>query len=151
MPEHLKGLPKLRRRCSRSPRVNSIRTLENINMTKPAYIPALTAVALIFSLTSAAWAQQPASGAQEPPQAQRSQPVANQGPMTLRRVFDRADQNGDGRLTRREAKGWLPITYESFEQIDTDRLGSISFDQFVAFTNERMKGNLTDYIITQQF
>ena len=51
-------------------------------------------------------------------------------------------------MTKDEAKGHLPITYASFEEIDTDKRGWISFDQFMAFTNKRVQKQ-TDDILTQ--
>jgi Ca2+-binding EF-hand superfamily protein len=56
---------------------------------------------------------------------------------TVSAMFALADQNGDGRLTRDEAKGRLPLTYANFERIDAARRGSIGFEQFLAYTQER--------------
>jgi len=52
-------------------------------------------------------------------------------------LFAMADQNKDGQLTRDEARGHLPLTYANFERIDTAKRGWISFEQFLAFTQER--------------
>ena len=68
--------------------------------------------------------------------------------MTLRKLFAKADKNGDGQVTKAEAKGHLPITYSSFEQIDVDKRGWITFDQFMAFTNKRVNKQADD-ILTQ--
>jgi Ca2+-binding EF-hand superfamily protein len=69
-------------------------------------------------------------------------------PMTLRRLFANADKSGDGKVTKDEAKGHLPITYLSFEEIDTDKRGWITFEQFMAFTSKRDQ-KLADDILTQ--
>ncbi len=63
--------------------------------------------------------------------------AAPQNLKTARALFSMADQNKDGQVTREEARGHLPLTYANFERIDTARRGSINFDQFLAFTQER--------------
>ena len=110
---------------------------------------ALSVIALMVAFGNAGWAQptQPAA-TQGQPQAQPTQPAGTQAPMTLRKLFANADKNGDGKVTKDEAKGHLPITYSSFEQIDTDKRGWISFDQFIAFTNQRVNKQADD-ILTQ--
>jgi hypothetical protein len=118
-------------------------------MSKHERGTALSVIALMVAFGTASWAQQtqpPATQGQ--PQAQPTQPAATQEPMTLRRLFARADKNSDGRVTKAEAKGPLPITYANFEQIDTDKRGWISFDQFMAFTNKRVDKQADD-ILTQ--
>jgi hypothetical protein len=118
-------------------------------MSKHEHKTALSVIALMVAFCSASWAQQtqPAAG-QGQPQAEQTQPAATKGPMTLRKLFTTADKNGDGKLTKAEAKGPLPITYANFEQIDTDKRGWISFDQFMAFTNKRVDKQADD-ILTQ--
>jgi hypothetical protein len=44
-------------------------------------------------------------------------------------VFDRADKNGDGKLSKAEAES-LPAVSQRFDQIDTDKDGSISKKEF---------------------
>jgi hypothetical protein len=44
--------------------------------------------------------------------------------------------------------GHLPITYLSFEEIDTVKAGWITFDQFMAFTNQRVQ-KLADDVLKQ--
>lgn len=66
------------------------------------------------------------------------QAATAQGQQTVRSMFAFADQNKDGQLTRAEAKGHLPVTYAGFDSIDTARRGWISFEQFAAFTNQRV-------------
>jgi len=110
---------------------------------------ALSVVALMVAFGTASWAQQtPPASTQGQSQAQPTQPAATQGPWTLRKLFAHADKNGDGKVTKAEAKGHLPITYASFEEIDTDKRGWITFDQFMAFTNKRDQ-KLADDILTQ--
>ena len=106
---------------------------------------------LIVAFSTAGWAQQTRPAAtQEQTESQSTQPAATRAPMTLTKLFARADKNGDGKVTKDEAKGHLPITYLNFEEIDTDKRGWISFDQFIAFTNKRVNKQ-ADNILTQQY
>jgi Ca2+-binding EF-hand superfamily protein len=110
---------------------------------------ALSVIALIAAFSTASWAQQTQPVAtQGQSESLSTQPTATQAPMTLRKLFANADKNGDGKVTKDEAKGHLPITYASFEQIDTDKHGWITFDQFMAFTNKRVQKQADD-ILTQ--
>lgn len=70
--------------------------------------------------------------------AQSSAASAPQSQRTVRSMFAYADINQDGQLTRAEAKGHLPFTYNNFKSIDTDKRGWISLEQFVAYTNKRV-------------
>jgi Ca2+-binding EF-hand superfamily protein len=45
-------------------------------------------------------------------------------------AFDRSDKNGDGKLSKEEADS-LPATAQRFEQIDTDKDGSISKTEYL--------------------
>jgi Ca2+-binding EF-hand superfamily protein len=85
------------------------------------------------------------------PQAQAQTPGATKSettkqPKTLRALFNFADKNRDGQLTRGEAKGHLPLTYRDFDKIDKDKRGWINFDQFMAYTNERVTKQADDVI-----
>ena len=118
-------------------------------MSKNERKTALSVIALMVAFGTASWAQQTQPAATPgQPQAQQTQPAATKGPMTLRKLFASADKNGDGKVTKAEAKGPLPITYASFEQIDIDKRGWIDFDQFIAFTNKRVQKQADD-ILTQ--
>ena len=104
---------------------------------------------LMVAVSTASWAQQTRPVAtQGQSESQSTQTAATQAPLTLRKLFTNADKNGDGKVTKDEAKGHLPITYLSFEEIDTDKRGWITFDQFMAFTNKRDQ-KLADDILTQ--
>jgi hypothetical protein len=72
--------------------------------------------------------------------------TAPQNLKTVQALFDFADQNHDGRLTREEARGHLPLTYGSFDRVDSARRGWISFEQFVAFTNQRAGGQAEEVL-----
>ena len=110
---------------------------------------ALFVGALMVAFGTAGWAQQTQPVAtQGQPESQSTQTAAIQAPMTLRKLFANADKNGDGKVTKDEAKGHLPITYLSFEEIDSDKRGSITFDQFMAFTIKRDQ-KLADDILSQ--
>jgi Ca2+-binding EF-hand superfamily protein len=116
-------------------------------MSKHERKTALFVIALMVAFGTASWAQQTQPAAtQGHPQAQPTQPATTREPMTLRKLFAWADMNGDGRLTKDEAKGHLPITHASFEQVDTDKHGWISFDQFLAFTNKRVNKQADDML-----
>ena len=104
---------------------------------------------LIVAFGTASWAQQTQPvAAQGQSESQPTRPAATQAPLTLRKLYANADKNGDGLVTKDEAKGHLPITYLSFEEIDTDKRGWITFDQFMAFTNKRDQ-KLADDTLTQ--
>ena len=116
-------------------------------MSKNERKTALSVIALIAAFGTVSWAQQTQPAATEgQSKAQPTQPAAPQGPMTLRKLFAKADKNGDGQVTKAEAKGHLPITYTSFEQIDVDKRGWITFDQFMAFTNKRVDKQADDIL-----
>jgi hypothetical protein len=51
----------------------------------------------------------------------------------LERLYSRADANYDGRVTREEARGILPITYAEYDKVDVDKRGWISLEQYIAF------------------
>lgn len=46
--------------------------------------------------------------------------------------FKAADKDGDGKLTRDEAKAGMPRVYSSFDKIDTGKLGYVTIDQIKA-------------------
>ena len=116
-------------------------------MSKNERKTALSVIALMVAFGTASWAQQTQPAAtQGQSQAQPTQPAAPQGSMTLRKLFAHADKNGDGKVTKDEAKGHLPLTYGSFEQIDVDKRGWITFDQFMAFTNKRVDKQADDIL-----
>lgn len=48
---------------------------------------------------------------------------------TSDKAFDRADANGDGKLTLREAERY-PVVAEQFSQLDRDKNGSLSREEF---------------------
>jgi hypothetical protein len=82
------------------------------------------------------------------PAAQKAPPAGTEvkaGP-TLRRLYAAADANHDGKLTKEEARGWLPITYDSFEKIDVDKRGWITFEQFMVFTQARVNKQADEII-----
>lgn len=60
----------------------------------------------------------------------------------LQKRFAAADTNGDGRLTKEEAKGKMPMVYKNFEAIDAARAGSVSRGDIAAYVgNRRSKRN----------
>ena len=55
----------------------------------------------------------------------------------LQKRFGAADANGDGRLTKDEAKGKMPMVYEHFDEIDTAHSGSVSMADIAAYARAR--------------
>jgi hypothetical protein len=58
---------------------------------------------------------------------------AQQMQAEMQKRFAAADANGDGRLTRDEAKGKMPFVYKHFDEIDTTHSGSVSMAEISAF------------------
>ena len=104
------------------------RTLKEFTMIKNERKLTLFVGALMVAFSTASWAQQTQPVAtQGPSESQSTQTASIQAPLTLRKLFANADKNGDGKVTKGEAKGHLPITYLSFEEIDT---GQTRLDHF---------------------
>jgi Ca2+-binding EF-hand superfamily protein len=55
----------------------------------------------------------------------------------LQKRFAAADVNGDGRLTRDEAKGKMPRVYEHFDEIDTTKSGSVSLADIATYARNQ--------------
>lgn len=51
----------------------------------------------------------------------------------LKQRFASADTNGDGRLSRDEAKSGMPRVYRNFDAIDSAHAGSITLAQIEAY------------------
>lgn len=51
----------------------------------------------------------------------------------LEKRFTAADADGDGQLTRDEAKGKMPRIYDNFETIDSEQKGYLTLDQIRAY------------------
>jgi hypothetical protein len=51
----------------------------------------------------------------------------------LEKRFAAADANHDGRLTKEEAKGKMPMVYQHFDEIDAAHAGSVSLAEIVRF------------------
>jgi Ca2+-binding EF-hand superfamily protein len=69
------------------------------------------------------------AGAAAAPTVGRSQTAPADA--ALRASFARADTNGDGRLSKEEAKR-LPALAARFDELDTDRDGLLSYAEFAA-------------------
>ena len=82
---------------------------------------------------SPALRQPTASTASAPTQLAQAQPATPVAPAmaqpTPDQAFDRADANGDGKLTLREAERY-PAIAEHFSQFDRDKNGSLSREEF---------------------
>lgn len=83
----------------------------------------------------AAMAQAQAPAAPPPPAAQMGPAAGVQsapapaGTNDVQAAFDRADTNRDGKLSKKEAEA-LPAVSSNFAQIDADKNGSLSRDEF---------------------
>jgi EF hand len=51
--------------------------------------------------------------------------------------FAAADANGDGKLTKEEAKGKMPFVYKHFDEIDTSHSGAVTLADITAFAQAR--------------
>jgi len=51
----------------------------------------------------------------------------------LQKRFAAADANGDGQLTRDEAKGKMPMVYKRFDDIDTAHKGAVTLADIQAY------------------
>jgi len=51
----------------------------------------------------------------------------------LQKRFAAADANGDGQLTRDEAKGKMPMVYKRFDDIDTAHKGTVTLADIQAY------------------
>ena len=55
----------------------------------------------------------------------------------MQQRFAAADANGDGRLTKDEAKGKMPFVYKHFDEIDTAHSGSVGMADIAAYARAR--------------
>jgi len=51
--------------------------------------------------------------------------------------FAKADKNGDGKLTEAEAKAGMPRIARAFSKIDTQKTGTITLPEILAFVAAR--------------
>jgi len=51
----------------------------------------------------------------------------------LQKRFAAADANGDGKLTKEEAKGKMPMVYKHFDEIDTAHSGAVTMADIAAY------------------
>ena len=77
---------------------------------------------LLGGILSFAFAQGTEPAAPEPAAADKA---------AFEAAFQRADSNGDGKLSREEAAR-LPAIFAKFDEIDTNKDGFLSFDEFSA-------------------
>lgn len=67
------------------------------------------------------------------PDAERAQKMQAE----LQKRFAAADANGDGRLTKEEAKGGMPMVYKHFDEIDAAHSGSVALADIAAFARSQ--------------
>lgn len=89
-----------------------------------------TLILTLIAFTSAAGAQ-----SVDAPSSSRSQQVQAQ----LQARFASADVNLDGRLTREEADGRMPLVAMNFHAIDKNKLGYVTLEQVQAYASERQQ------------
>ena len=63
---------------------------------------------------------------------------AQQAMAQLEQRFKSADANGDGQLTKEEAKGKMPRVYQHFDEIDTAKKGFLTLDDLKQFGAQAM-------------
>ncbi|HVY23250.1 MAG TPA: EF-hand domain-containing protein [Steroidobacteraceae bacterium] len=51
----------------------------------------------------------------------------------LEERFAKADTNGDGKLTKEEARAGMPRVYSNFDSIDADQVGYVTLEQIERF------------------
>jgi hypothetical protein len=88
---------------------------------------AAAAIAVSVALLSSAALAQPAD------QPGRAQQMAAE----LQKRFAAADANGDGKLTKDEAKGKMPFVYKHFDEIDTAKTGAVTLADIAAFAQAK--------------
>jgi hypothetical protein len=55
----------------------------------------------------------------------------------MQKRFAAADTNGDGKLTKEEAKGKMPFVYKHFDEIDASHSGTVTMADIAAFAQAR--------------
>jgi len=75
----------------------------------------------------------PAALAQDAGHGGRAQQMAAE----MQKRFATADANGDGKLTRDEAKGKMPYVYKHFDEIDGARSGAVTLADIAAFARSK--------------
>lgn len=79
------------------------------------------ALVLVATVATGAFAQQADAG--------RGRQMAAE----LQKRFAAADTNGDGKLTKDEAKAGMPFVYKHYDEIDTAKTGAITMRDIAAF------------------
>jgi Ca2+-binding EF-hand superfamily protein len=86
--------------------------------------------ALSVAIISAATLYMPMSYAQMTAPSQPASAAGSSDTARYMEAFVRSDKNGDGKLSKEEAES-LPAIANRFEQIDTDKDGSISQAEYL--------------------
>lgn len=95
------------------------------NLTQPTSLMVAVCIGMLCLMSATAQAQGIGSDRADKAKAQ------------LQKRFVAADTNADGRLSRDEAKAGMPRLYEQFDRIDTEKTGSITQAQIVAFVSQQ--------------
>lgn len=69
--------------------------------------------------------------------AQDAQPGRGDMAEKFKQRFVAADKNGDGKLTKDEAKAGMPFVYQHFDEIDKAHTGAITMTDIAAFAREK--------------
>lgn len=88
----------------------------------PTLVQLFNRTAAIVALSSAAWGVSAQTAGTEPAPASKEK-------ATVETAFQRADANGDGKLSKEESAR-LPAISAKFVQLDTDKDGSLSPAEF---------------------
>ena len=70
-------------------------------------------------------------------QAQDAKPARGDMAEKMKERFAAADKNGDGKLTKDEAKAGMPFVYKHFDEIDKAHSGAITMADIAAFAREK--------------
>jgi hypothetical protein len=59
----------------------------------------------------------------------------------MQKRFAAADANGDGKLTKEEAKGKMPMVYKHFDEIDVSHSGAVTLADIAAYAKAKRAAN----------
>lgn len=117
------------------------------------WAPCLLGLSVLLGTSAAAQplSSPPAPAASVPPAAAvasspAATPAANPPPRgdrlraQLQPRFAAADRDGDGLLSRDEARRGMPRVHEAFDAIDAERSGRVSLEQILAFVARQRPG-----------
>lgn len=100
---------------------------------KTRHAPFHAAAAVLLAATSTLCAMQAVQAADGTASGSRAERIKAE----FEARFKKADANGDGKLTKDEAKNGMPRVAEHFDEIDRDKHGSITPADIAAWMREQ--------------